>query len=653
MRCPHALKAVSGRIVALVWFAAGALQSTAGWTRDADEEVVLGEVVITATRSPTFMRDEPLRVEALPAEEIEENLTIQPGNVSKLLKELPGVHVQSSAPALGGATMQLRGMPGRNTLILTDGLPLLGTEPDAFGLLQIPPLDLATAELIKGAVSALYGGSALGGVLNLVSRTPDSESSFLANVTSRGGRDLLGFLTAKGDSPWSGTLIAGAHDQSRQDVNRDGWADLADSRRYSLRPRIWWQGTRGDSLLLTAGAMDEVRRGGTMPGQTLPGGADFPEELRTRRLDLGAVSHWIVGDQRYLDGRYSLTSSDRNRTFGSRRSDSRQTTAYVEEALSGTHRNHRWVLGAAFEHDQLSAADTPGMSYTYSVPSVFGQDTYAPAPWISVAGSARVDVHNEYGTFLSSRLSALFRGPGGPWSLRASVGNGFTVPTPFVDEAAATWLGALLPLQGLRAERATNASLDLGWMDGGWNLNVGMFTSEVRHALQVVPRPNDRLELVNSSGPRRAPGVEVLVGYVNGPLHAMASWSDIHATEVDAAGVRHDAFMVPRQTATLDAILESEQRGRIGIELEYTGRQALDDNSYRRTSPGYWQLNILAELRFGGFGIFVNAVNLTDVRQTKYDPLIRPFPGPGGDPITDVWAPLDGRVFNLGIRAEL
>ncbi len=204
-----------------------------------DKDVGIEEIVVTSTRSPTLIRDAPLRVEAVPAEEIEENLTIEPGNVSSLFKELPSVRVQSSAPGLGGAAMQLRGMPGRHTLVLTDGLPLLGAEADAFGLLQTPPLDLARAEVIKGAVSALYGGSALGGVVNLISSTPKAEPGILASVNSRGGRDLLGFFTAQGVSHWSGTLTAGAHDQSREDVNGDGWADLAGYRRYTLRPRLW------------------------------------------------------------------------------------------------------------------------------------------------------------------------------------------------------------------------------------------------------------------------------------------------------------------------------------------------------------------------------------------------------------------------------
>ena len=622
-------------------------------TSPQDEEAGLEEIVVTSTRSPTLIRDAPMRVEAVPAEEIEENLTIQPGNVSTLLKELPGVRVQASVPGLGGAAMQLRGMPGRHTLVLADGLPLLGAEPDAFGLLQTPPLDLSRAEVIKGAVSALYGGSALGGVLNLISRTPDAEPGMLANVNSRGGRDAAGFFTAKGARGWSGTFTMGAHDQSREDVNGDGWADLVAYRRYTLRPRLWRDDGAGHSLFLTAGLTNEEREGGTMPGRVLPDGSAFPEALHTRRIDAGAVSHWAFDNQEAVNARLSLTSTHLDRTFGAQRVASAQTTAFGEIAWNGETRRHRWVLGGAFVHDQLAVAAVPGVTYTYNVPAVFAQDEYAPSPWLILAGSARVDAHNELGTFMSPRLSALFREPNSAWSLRASVGMGFAAPTPFVDEIEATGFGALLPLRALHAERATTTSLDLKWARSGWDVNASVFTSEIRDALEVLPQPGNNLELVNAPGPRRAPGAELLIGYVMGPLHVIAGWSTLDATEVDASGVRHDAPLVPRHTATLDGIIESNRRGRIGLELDYTGLQALADNPYRTESRSYCQLNALAELRFGKFAVFMNALNVTDVRQTYFDPLIRPKPGPGGDPITAAWAPLDGRTFNLGIRAEL
>ncbi|MGB8328243.1 MAG: TonB-dependent receptor [Steroidobacteraceae bacterium] len=629
------------------------LLPTCGWAADPDAQIGIDEIVVSAARTPTLIRDEPLRIEAVPADEIEENLTIAPGNLSSLLRELPGVMVKPAGPALGGVGLQLRGMPARHTLMLTDGLPLAGAEADGFGLLQMPPLDLARVEVIKGAVSALYGQSGPGGVLNLVSRMPDSEPQVLMNATSRGGRDLVGFFTGKGTSPWSATLTAGAHYQSREDVDGDGWADLAGYRRFTLRPRLWWHGGGDRSLLLTAGIVDEIRTGGTLPGRALADGSAFIEALRTRRLDAGAVSHWAFDSGTTFGGRLSLSSVRLDRAFGVERIPSTQTALFGEGAWSGTSRGHRWVFGVAFERDRLAVPAVPGVSYTYTVPGVFLQDEYAPSPWMTLAGSLRVDAHDIYGTFVSPRVSALLRRPGSDWSLRASVGSGFAAPTPFIEEIAAVGLGALLPLQGLHAESAISASLDAKWSDGEWDVNVSVFASEIRDPLEVQTTSGRPLQIVNARGPRRAPGAEVLVGFVAGSLHAIASWSYLDVTEVAASGVRTAAPLVPRHSVSLDGILESEQRGRVGLELGYIGRQVLADNPYRRSGRGYFEVNALAERRFGRITVFLNALNLADVRQTQFDPLLRPGPGPGGDPIVDAWAPLDGRTFNLGIRAEL
>jgi iron complex outermembrane receptor protein len=620
---------------------------------DGEGDRTLATIVVTATRRPTLIQDEPLHIEAVPAEEIEENLTVQPGNLTSLLHELPGIQLQALAPAFGGAGLQIRGMPAHTTLVLADGLPLLGEQSDAFSLLQTPPLDLERVEVIKGAASALYGGSALGGVLNLVSRPPTSESSLLANVTSRGGEDLAGFLTARGSSQWSATVTGGAHYQSRQDVDGDGWADIAGYRRFTLRPRVWWSDGDGDSTFLTAGMVYEDRMGGTLPGYTAPAGAAFPVELQTRRFDAGLVSHWALGGGRTLNLRASVTSSDLDQTFGALRTPSTQTTTFAEAAWNGTTHDHDWVLGAAFNRDELSVPTVAGVGHTYDVPAVFAQDNYSPSPWLTLAGSARIDTNNHYGTFVSPRVSALLREPRGPWSIRASIGGGFTLPTPFVEEVDATGLGSLLPLLALHAERATTASLDAKWSARGWDVNLSVFDAEIRDPLTALPATAEKLEIVNGAGPRRAPGLEALIGYVAGPLHAIASWSYLNATEEDSPGARHDAPLVPRQAAELGAIIESERRGRVGLEVSYTGKQAIAYDPYRSVSPGFVELNALAELRFGDIAVFLNAINLTDVRQTHYDPLYRPSPGPGGNPITDVWAPLDGRTFNLGVRAQL
>jgi iron complex outermembrane receptor protein len=447
--------------------------------------------------------------------------------------------------------------------------------------------------------------------------------------------------------------MSGAHFQSREDLNDDGWADIPGYRRFTLRPRLWWSGGDGDSRFLTVGIVDEDRSGGTLPGRTLPDGASFPVELQTHRFDAGLVSHWTLSDGRTFTLRASATSSHLDQTFGPERTPWTQATAFAEAAWNGGTGGHSWVLGVAFNRDQLSVSGVPGVGHAYNVPAAFAQDEYSAAPWVTLAGSARIDASDQYGTFVSPRLSALFREPGSPWSVRASVGGGFSPPTPFVEEVEATSLASLLPLAAVHAERAVTASVDGKWSAHGWDINASVFASEIRDPLTALPAPAEKLEIVNGPGPRRAPGAEALIGYIAGPLHAIASWSYVNATEEDTPGFRQGAPLVPRQSAELGAILESEKRGRLGLEIGYTGKQAVAYDPYRQVTPGFVELNALAEARFGDVAVFVNAINLTNVRQTNYGPLLRGSPGPGGNPITDVWAPLDGRTFNLGIRADL
>src|SRR4028119_809818 len=118
----------------------------------AEEE---GEVIIVqATRSGRRVQDEPIRVEVIDREEIEEKILMVPGNISMLVAETGGLRVQVTSPALGAANVRVRGLEGRYTQLLADGLPLYG-QASSIGLLQIAPTDLGQVEVIKGAASAL------------------------------------------------------------------------------------------------------------------------------------------------------------------------------------------------------------------------------------------------------------------------------------------------------------------------------------------------------------------------------------------------------------------------------------------------------------------------------------------------------------------
>lgn len=629
----------------LSWWSMGAL--------GAEEEEETQTVTVFATRSEALVRDQPIRVEVLPEEEIEENLTMQPGNITTLLNELGGVRIQSTAASLGGATLQMRGLPGRHTLVLQDGLPLLGTQPDGFGLLQTPPLDLGRVEVIKGVASALYGSGGLGGVLNLISRPPGSEPEILINRTSRGGTDLVGFVSGKSSPQWGYSVIAGAYDQRREDIDDDAWADLAEYRRYTVRPRLFWDNGAGATVFATVGFMDESRQGGSMRGRVLPDGTTFRDALDSRRADGGFVAHIPLTGAKSLGSRGSLVRLDRNRDFNGLVTEEVRTTASGEATVSGVQDKHAWLAGVAFDYDRFESAQATGVNYRYEVPAVFAQDEYAVNDRIKLAGSARVDAHSEYGTFVSPRVSALFRLQE-DWSLRASIGGGFAVPTLVFDEIESTSVALVEPLRGLDAERATGVSLDMKWAEGIWEVNGSVFGSRIRDPLVVLPAADPgRLQMINAEGPRDVVGAELLVHYTLGKLHMIGSSTYMKVTEEGPGGGRREAELMPRLSGEIVALLEDEDRGRVGLEFGYTGSQKLYDNPYRTEGTPYIEINALAEIRLGQVAIFVNALNLTDSRQTRFDPLLRPLPAATGERIVEAWAPLSGRVFNLGVRIEL
>ena len=624
-------------------------------TLDLEEEAIEGEgIVVLSTRSERRIEDEPLRVEVIEREEVEEKLLMTPGDIAMLLNETAGLRVQPTAPALGGAAVRIQGLGGRYTQILTDGLPLAGGQTGALGPLQIPPMDLGQVEVIKGGASALYGPSALGGVVNLISRRPadEAEGEILLNGTTLQGGDFIAWSSGPMTEHWGYTLLAGIHGQPLSDVDGDGWADLPGYRRLLARPRIHFDDGAGGRLLVTVGAMGEDRDGGTLDGSPAPPGGAYRESLATRKVDAGLVGRKLLGGTRLLTVRASALRQAHDHRFDDVSEGDVHRTWFGEVALAGSDGGHHWVLGGALQRDEYRADDVRGFDFRYTVPGVFVQDEYAPAPWLVLSASARLDRHSAYGTFVSPRVSALVRSDDG-WTVRASGGTGYFAPTPWTDETEAVGLGRVLGFGPLEAERARTASLDVGRTLGALELNATLFGSLVRDPLQARVSPLDpgSLELLNGAGDLRTGGVEFLARYHAEGVHLIATHVVTRSSEPDPAGAgRREVKLTPRHASSLVAALEQEGQGRGGVEFYYTGRQALEDDPYRSVSKPYVILGFLVERRVGRARLFLNAENVLDTRQTRWERLLRPAPTSTGVRVTDAWAPLDGRTFNAGVR---
>jgi outer membrane receptor for ferrienterochelin and colicins len=350
-----------------------------------------------------------------------------------------------------------------------------------------------------------------------------------------------------------------------------------------------------------------------------------------------------------LTMRGSVSHRSEDRLFGDVRERGGRTTSLGEAALVGTAGRHTWLVGAALQQDRYDARDLPAFDYAFTTPGLFAQDEVVLASKLTLGASARLDRHSAYGTFASPRVSLLYK-PTPDWAARLSAGTGFFAPTPFLEQTEETGLSRVRPLRNLRAERARSASLDTTWTRGPFELVATAFTSRI---FDPVERrvSSDSVEIANSAGPVRTWGTELIARYRAESFLVLATHEYTRSTEQDPDSPgRREVPLTPRHSSSLDVMWEKEKLLRAGIEVYYTARQPLEENPYRRSGRGYLVFGALVERRFGPVRLFVNAENLGNIRQTRYEPLVRPTRAPDGRWTVDAWAPVDGRVINGGVR---
>jgi outer membrane receptor for ferrienterochelin and colicins len=603
-------------------------------------------ITVAATRTGKRLEDQPLRVEVLAREEIEEKMLMTPGDIVMMLNETGGLRVQATSPSLGAASVRIQGMRGRYTRFLSDGLPLFG-EVGGLGLLQIPPMDLGQVEVIKGVASSLHGAGAMGGVVNLLSRRPGAERQMevLLNRSMLGATDAVGFFSAPLSPSWGLTVLGGGHWQELMDVDEDGWSDLPGYQRGVFRPRLFWDNQAGSSVFATVGATVEDRDGGTTT--LLPQvGAPYVESLQTRRIDAGLLAQTVRRGHVWT-ARLAANTQRHAHRYGEVLERDRHQTIFGEVAVRGTAGPHTWVAGAALEVDSYDPRDLPQFEYSYTIPGVFVQDDVDIARWLSVSASARLDHHSEYGTFVSPRLAALLRSD--HWNSRISFGTGFFGPSAITEETEAAGLSRLVIPRALKAERGRSASFDVTRDLGSLSLTVTVFASRVADPIRVSRDAS--FELINADQATTNSGAEGLATWRQEPFALTASYTYVRSRELDG-DVRVESPLTPRHSAGLVGFWEREGVGRVGVEVYYTGVQRLEANPFAVESRAYVITGLLAERRFGKLRVFVNGENLTDVRQTRWQPLIRPGRAADGRWTVDAWAPLEGRNVNAGVRID-
>lgn len=152
--------------------------------------VALDKFVVTATRTAVSVAEAPANVYVVDATQLEQRSSFRLGDA---LAGVPGLYFRGSpfglnTPGAGQGGVTLRGISDKRTLVLVDGQPINSAYSTGINWSSIPLDDIARIEAVPGAFSSLYGGNAMGGVINVITRTPDRREVVLRAGT--GGGDV-------------------------------------------------------------------------------------------------------------------------------------------------------------------------------------------------------------------------------------------------------------------------------------------------------------------------------------------------------------------------------------------------------------------------------------------------------------------------------
>ena len=629
--------------------------STISLTIDVEMEsprvMQMEQLVVLATRIERLAGNAPVRVEVVDEMEVDENTLMAPSGITMLLNETPGLRVQPASPTLGTGSVRILGLSGQYTAMLADGLPIYGGAASALGPLDISPVDLRRVEVIKGAASALYGGQALGGVINLISKAPSGRNEILLNRRTMGVTDAATWLSRR-FSDYSGvSLLASGTVQDAADPDGDGWGDQPRARRWGIRPRYSSSDASGRSIFVTAGYGYDDRQGGTLGGAFTAAGEPFREALTGQRFDLGTTMRWPRADSGHFAVRFALSTNGRERRFGEGPTErDRISTGFAELTRLLQVERAALLLGAAVQLDAYHNKLNKSFDHDWVTPGLFVTADRDIGP-VTLSASLRGDVHPEVGLEVTERLAMLLR-PAAEWTVRVGGGTGFAAPASMTEEVEAIGLRAIKP-STLRGERSYGVMLDLNGRVLGSELLLTGYRSFVNHAIQLTDVGDGTHSgvLRNAAGQTRIGGIEAAAIWRFDAGKFLFTYGYADGTRTDAETGRHEPVpLLNRHRIGGDLMLEKEGVYRVGIEGIYYGRQALDDNPFRTTSKPYLYAMAIAMRQFGPLEVVANFENLLDVRQTEYQPLVRPTPTVGGRWTTDVWAPLEGFMANVALR---
>lgn len=624
---------------------------------DAEE---MEEVVISSTRSSRTIQDIPTRVEFIAGEELDEKANMKPGDIRMILSESTGIQVQTTSATSANASIRIQGLDGRYTQILKDGFPLYSGASSGLGLLQIPPLDLKQVEVIKGSASTLYGGGAIAGLVNLISKTPKEERElrFHLNGTSAGGFDANGFYSKKFGKTGL-TLFASHNRNAPYDPANIDLTAIPKFQRFTFNPKFFFYPNGNTTVSLGVNTTLENRTGGDIHyiKGTQENGHTYFEKNKTGRVSTQFVLDRIFGKHEHFIVKNSFSYFNRKLSTPDYQFNGSQYATFTEVSYANHGDKLEWIAGANLWTDQFREkrlVNTAKRDYTLNTFGAFVQNTLKAANWLHIETGIRTDYVMDYGFAFLPRISALIKA-GPNLTSRLGGGIGYKAPTIFTEESERIQYQGVLPIS------KANNSLEHSY-GGNWDVNYQTTIFDERLSVSInhlffytyLTKPlilkNEgstiyRFRNIDGHIDTRGTETNVKLGYEDFKLFLGYTFTDSRISE---NGLHRENYLNSRHRINSVLFYEVEDKWKVGLEAYYFSKQALSDG---KTGKEYVILGFMAERLWDRFSIYINFENFLDARQTRFDTI---YTGSVTNPVfRDIYAPLDGFVFNGGIKIRL
>ena len=625
-------------------------------SREGDE---LEEITVSSTRSSRTIKDIATRIEFIAGEELDEKANMKPGDIRMVLAESTGIQTQQTSATSANSSIRIQGLDGRYTQILKDGFPLFSGYSGGLGLLQTPPLDLKQIEVVKGSASTLYGGGAIAGLVNLISKTPSKERElrFLVNGTSAKGLDVNSFYGKK-FGKMGVTLFASYNSNAPYDPAGIDLTAIPKFERYTINPKLFFDLTPKTTLILGVNTGFENRIGGDI--HYIKGKGDslhsYFESNNTQRISSQFDLEHRFGKCSHLTLKNSYNSFNRSMKIPDYEFNGTQNATFTEFAYANHGEKTEWVAGLNlwtddFKEKKLDAI--PLRNYNLTTAGVFVQNLFKATKWLNVESGLRVDYVVNYEPVVLPRVSLLFKiNP--KLTSRLGGGLGYKAPTIFTEESERIQYRGVLPINSSnKIEKSYGANWDFNYRtsfaDGKVTLSLNQlfFYTILQNPLLLFADTTGLYHFTNANGQTTSHGLEtnIKIGYKHFKLYLGYTYTD---TRTKIGNIQNFNFLTPPNKVNSVLFYEVEEKWKIGLEAYYFDRQRLSDG---KTGRDYWVCGFMIEKLWKKMSIYINFENFLDARQTRFDTI---YSGTPTNPLfRDIYAPLDGFVFNGGIKIKL